>query len=117
MASYLMNRNFRVKVHGFRFSGRAVTAYFPQESILRPLVFSVYVNDLMRLPKVKLLMFAEDPAVYVAPCYGNYAVDRFLSQLDASTDWAEKWMVVINDSKSAAVVFPRRIKQPRNLCC
>ena len=44
--SYLANREQRVAVHGFTSTNLPVTSGVPQGSILDPVLFSLYVNDL-----------------------------------------------------------------------
>ena len=64
IASFLRNRTFRVRVDNTLSSERAITAGVPQGSVLGPLLFSVYVNDVPKLPGTRLVMFADDTAVY-----------------------------------------------------
>ena len=53
-----------MKVDNSHSSERTVTAGVPQGSVLRPLLFSVYVNDDPKLSGTKLAVFADDTTVY-----------------------------------------------------
>ena len=58
--SYLSNRSFKVNL-GKKFSEPAsVSCGVPQGSILGPLLFLIYVNDMARAVKCDLFLYADD---------------------------------------------------------
>ena len=69
LTSYLTNRVHRVKFNGIISGTAAVTCGVPQGSILGPLLFLLYINDLHKVcPVAKYLLFADDTAIfYSAP--------------------------------------------------
>ena len=115
IASFLRDRTFRVRILDCLSSERPIIAGVPQGSVLGPLLFSVFVNDVPRVPGVRLSLFADDTAAYAAESNASYAAIKLQRQLDAYADWADDWRVAVNASKSTAVVFSRRLKRPRPL--
>ena len=53
MASYLTQRNFRVKIEGALSSPRRTSAGVPQGTIFAPTLYNIYVSDIppMKNPK------------------------------------------------------------------
>ena len=63
-----------------------ITAGVPQGSVLGPLLFSIYVNDVPRQPGVQVALFADDTAVFTADRHEERAVLRLQRQLDTLVD-------------------------------
>ena len=62
---FLANRMQRVVINGTRSSEGNVTSGIPQGSVLGPLLFVIYINDLPRNLNTVAKMFADDTKVYV----------------------------------------------------
>ena len=75
-------RTFCVRVGDLVSSERRITASVPQGSVLGPLLFSNYVNDVPRQPGVQMALFADDTAVFTADRHVERAVLRLQRQLD-----------------------------------
>ena len=64
MSSYLTGRTQSVKINNVNSTTRNVTMGVPQGSILGPILFLVYINDLPKLsPQMTCLSFADDTAI------------------------------------------------------
>ena len=57
---YLSNRTFQVKINETISSSGNVTCGVPLGSILGPLLFLIYVNDMALSVESKLLLYADD---------------------------------------------------------
>jgi len=85
--SYVSDRQQLVDVAGIFSSQTNIVCGVPQGSILGPTLFSIYVNDMHVVVKHKLLLYADDSAVFV---HGKhiYEVESLLSsEYETVSDW------------------------------
>ena len=105
--AYLSDRCQYVSV-GHSASGvLPVISGVPQGSILGPLLFLIYINDLPdKLSLSKLLLFADD-----AKCFMSISsrADCLSLQVDLSSlvDWSSTWKLTFNEKKCSVVHFTR----------
>ena len=64
ITSFLSNRFQRVAVNNSYSDWKPVTSGVPQGSILGPLLFAIYVNDMPSVVSSKLFKFADDTKLY-----------------------------------------------------
>ena len=81
IASYLLNRMQAVCVSGVTSQLRHVLSGVPQGSVLGPLLFNFYINDITRLPLTSgiLSLYADDMMLY---CQINSCADFAALQND-----------------------------------
>ena len=64
--SYLKNRKQFVRIKNLKSQIKSITCGVPQGSILGPLLFILYINDLANVLNVLfLILFADDTSVYI----------------------------------------------------
>ena len=88
---YLSNRTQQTRVEGALSESRLVKCGVPQGSILGPLLFLVYINDMPQaLGNSVVSMYADDTAICMHG--SNYTdVNRLLqSELDAAGTWLRR---------------------------
>ena len=61
---FLNNRRQRVKVNKDLSAWGKVTSGIPQGSVLGPLLFVIYINDITDYIESKILLFADDTKIY-----------------------------------------------------
>ena len=63
-SSYLSNRKQYTQVNDHRSSLKEITCGVPQGSILGPILFLTYINDISNSRELNLLSFADDTTIY-----------------------------------------------------
>jgi len=106
--SFLDNRSQSVVVNGYTSSTIPVSSGVPQGSVLGPLLFLIYINDLpeyVRSSKVRL--FADDTAIYLSLTVASHSslLQQDLQQLE---QWETKWDMQINPSKCQVIQITKR---------
>ena len=84
--SYLSDRTQTVQVNAAYSNIESITCGVPQGSVLGPLLFLCYVNEMsMRIsPDCKLLLYADDSAILFSHKEVNVSSDRLGKVLKAS---------------------------------
>jgi hypothetical protein len=98
--SFLENRSFKVKVGPeLSFLGE-IKSGVPQGSVLGPLLFLLYVNDLPEQLSVNCLLFADDLKIW-----SSNDPDGLQMDIDTVKRWSKDWGLPINDLKCAHMSF------------
>ena len=96
--NFLINRTQRVTVCGVSSNQANVTSGIPQGSVLGPLLFLIYVNDLPEVVKSTIKLFADDTKIYrVIKSDRDSAILQ--NDLLDIMKWSEKWQLPFNLTK------------------
>ena len=89
---FLSNRTFNVMVGNHKSESYKVTSGIPQGSVLGPLLFVLYINDLPDNIRNCVSLFADDLKMY------GSAKDKHCIQNDLNylTTWQNKWLLKFN---------------------
>ena len=109
--SYLCNRKQIVSVIGFKSNSKVVKYGVPQGSVLDPLLFLIYINDLhMSINNSSVHHFADDTnLLYINKPLKNIG-SRINSDLRGLTDWLKANRISLNISKTEFILFRNRNK-------
>ena len=88
-----------------------VKAGVPQGSILGPLLFLLYINDIVENINSCVRLFADDISLYIIVDNPNNAANILNSDLSIIHKWAETWLVKFNPSKSESFLVSRKINR------
>jgi len=111
---FLRGRSQRVRV-GTHYSEEVrVTSGIPQGSVLGPILFLAYINDITTNTESKIKLFADDCITY-RKILNIKDVEILQADLDRVGEWVELNDMIINPNKSKALRFTRaRMKDPLN---
>ena len=111
LENYLSGRFQRVILNGQMSSWRPVLAGVPQGSILGPLLFLIYINDLPNELKSNAKLFADDMSLYTIVKDKNESTNILSNDLQLISKWGYQWKMLFNpDPKKPAqeVLFSRK---------
>ena len=84
----------------------------PQGSIIGPILFLVFINDVVEEINSSIRLFADDISLYIVvddPLDSAIKLNTDLSRIDM---WASMWLVTYIFSKSESLIFSRKVNQP-----
>ena len=117
--SYLENRTFSVQVEDSLSSPGDLKCGVPQGSILGPLLFLLYVNDMSQAVKCDLLLYADDSCLVFEGENINEIENRLNNDFNMLCDWFvdNKLSIHFGEDKTKAIVFGtnRKMKNIREL--
>ena len=114
LAYSLSNRKQRVVLKGQVSTWTSANAGFPQGSILGPLLFLIYINDLSDNLSFNIKLFPDDTSLFFVIHDNNVSAVELNEDLKKISNWAFQWKMSFNPdaSKQAQeVIFSRNIKQ------
>ena len=115
--SYLKNRKQYVYVNGESSSLEILTCGVPQGSVLGPLLFLIYINDLPNISKsLEFFLFADDTNIY----FENASLKTLERTINTELKKLSNWLIInrlsLNLSKTNFVIFhPYNKKVPYNV--
>ena len=109
LSDFLVGRLIQVNVNSFFSSQISPKAGVPQGSVLSPLLFLIYVNDLPT-PHHKqnsLSQFADDTAQWAFSRNVRIAAKLLQQDLLTLAMWCAKWRIKLNPVKTKVIIFSR----------
>ena len=94
--NYLNNRKQRVVLNGSYSSYSTVEYGVPQGSVLGPLLFLVYINDLERNIKSNIKFFVDDTMLFSIVKDPEISANNQNHDLDIIQQWAYEWKMEFN---------------------
>ena len=111
--SFLSSRLIRVVLDGQSSVDYTINSGVPQGSILGPILFLIFINDLPDNILSDLAIYADDTTIYSCVPKTDDRFDKIESaaelevDLRTVTEWGEKWLVSFNASKTKLLSINR----------
>ena len=106
---YLQDRKQRVVLPGASSNWSSVQAGVPQGSILGPLLFLLYINDIVEGIHASIRLLADDTSLYIIVDDPLDAAITLNSDLSRIHRWASQWLVTFNPPNSESLLFTRKV--------
>ena len=104
MENYLTGRQQRVVLNGQTSSWKNILAGVPQGSVLGPLLFLIYINDLPIGIESTCKIFAEDSLLFSKVKDKTFSDTQLSNDLNKISKWAFQWKMLLNPDPSKQAI-------------
>ena len=116
ITSYLTDRQHFTQINNQLSQKRTLKLSIPQGSILGPLFFNIYINDLINsTKKLGLILFADDSCFYTS----SHNLEQLITDTNIELDNINRWTIAnkmtLNIDKSHYIIFKRDRNTPINV--
>ena len=107
--SYLTNRRQRVIVNGQFSEWVSISAGVPQGSILGPLLFLIYINDIVQNLESFIALYADDANLIEVIDDPIQSFEKLNRDLETLARWADQWLVTFNTRKTKDMIITKKL--------
>ena len=106
IAAFLTSRLQRVVLDGTQSEWLPVTSGVPQGSVLGPLLFLLYINDIASGVSSTIRLFADDLIIYRDISSEN-SHNLLQNDINVLFDWSQRWLMKFNSKKCNMVLLSK----------
>ena len=105
-SSYLTNRRQYVRINKFNSVHSFIKCGIPQGSILGPILFLIYINDLNQISEIlRTIMFADDTNLFLSGKNATDVESQFNKELLLISEWFNVNLLSLNVKKTSYIIF------------
>ena len=106
---YLSNRKQRVVINGQASGWSNIQAGVPQGSVLGPILFLLYIDDIVHtVQNCKIRLFADDTCLFIEVEDRLHTAQLVNDDLDAIAAWSNRWLVQFSPAKTKSLLISNR---------
>ena len=105
--SYLSSREQFVVIGNCESQRRSIQCGVPQGSILGPILFLLYINDISRATSLNTIVFADDTTILCRMPSVQECAQRLNAEMPHLTEWVQTNRLSLNTDKTNYIVFSR----------
>ena len=104
---FLQNRQARVRFNGMLSKSRKMNQGLPQGSVLAPILFLFYIDELAKImpTNVTVSLYADDVSILASSRSKTEAEDQAQQAVDTVKAWSDRWKLRLNGVKSEVSTF------------
>ena len=114
-SSYFENHKQRVCLGGIVSAWLSIFAGVPQGSILGPILFSIFINDIVKYIGTNIRLFADDTILYKVVHNIDLAAAELNIDLESIKYCAKIWKVDFNPLKSKSLLITKKNRNIQHL--
>ena len=107
LASYLSDRQQFISQNNIKSVTCDITCGVPQGSILGPLLFTLYINDLPTITSLETRLFADDTALCTSSTNTVELQKKMTQEFDKVVDWLAANKLSLNVAKSVYMIISK----------
>ena len=111
LTNYLSDRHQHVLTNDIKSNSGRITQGVPQGSILGPLFYIVYANDIPQTINNKIALYADDTVIYSTTRNYTSTKTRLQDDIDNLSQWCERNKLTINPQKTKLMIFGNKTSQ------
>ena len=109
LKDYLTDRKQFTTYKNAKSNDTKIVCGIPQESTVGPLLFSIYINDLLLVTNSHMKLFADDTAIILEVTNVIQLQDKVSKVLTAIDDWMKHYRLSLKYSKTTYFVIEKTI--------
>ena len=109
--SFLTSRKQRVVIKGLKSSWKSILSGVPQGSVLGPILFLIYINDIVDNLNCTAYLFADDMKIF-SGIRDHSDADKLQTDINTVARWTDKSLLKLNAQKCKIMTVGRNYAGP-----